>query len=106
MEIQDVHLKRSITTAQDFYECQEGSSEHDDLFHAAQEQAFEITQPTAAHNGGTAVARWAPSGVVVVSIAMEVPQNGCFIMENPIKMIENMDDLGVPPFMEPPRWWC
>jgi len=24
----------------DFYECQEGSSEHDDLFHAAQEQAW------------------------------------------------------------------
>ena len=30
--------KRHVT--EDFYECQEGSSEHDDLFHAAQEQAW------------------------------------------------------------------
>ena len=33
-------LSGAVWAAQDFYECQEGSSEHDDLFHAAQEQAW------------------------------------------------------------------
>ena len=32
--------KKTSRNTEDFYECQEGSSEHDDLFHAAQEQAW------------------------------------------------------------------
>jgi hypothetical protein len=32
---------------------------------------------------------------------MRVPQNGWFIVEIPIKM----NDFGVPPFMETPKWW-
>ena len=33
-------------------------------------------------------------------IKIGVPQNGWFIMDNPIKM----DDLGVPLFLETPNW--
>ena len=41
--------------------------------------------------------------IVWVFPKIGVPQNGWFIMENPIKSIK-MDDLGVPFFLETPVW--